>query len=241
MVSTTWAPVALLTREQLAPGPADPVVNLAAAVVLRRQNDTCPAGETFCQYRGWSGLEEEGCVDLQSHHLNCGDCRHSARRRRAATSRVVAASACASTPVSQTAAFPTRSAPTRILALDTAAAVAIRWVTGAWDADGQCGAGEICEMGECVACPGGTTACDLPFSNSVCADLMTDPENCGRCNSWVRRVTVTKLNPSSALEALPAPVASASAHRARRHAATRASRALICRPTSATAGGVGTR
>lgn len=78
MGSTTLAALTvLLCSTRSAAPPADPVTGLADGAVLRRQNGTCPAGETFCEYRGWSGLWEEGCVDKQSDYLNCGDCNHS--------------------------------------------------------------------------------------------------------------------------------------------------------------------
>lgn len=107
----------------------------------------------------------------------------------------------------------------------------------------QCGEGEICDQGQCVACPIDTTPCERMFDTNVCADTMVDRENCGGCSSLVSAAPSTRhvLTLASVREGSPAAAAGVSVHQVRQHAATVPRPALICNSTSTTVGSAGTR
>ncbi|BEI86633.1 hypothetical protein CcaverHIS002_0609200 [Cutaneotrichosporon cavernicola] len=52
-------------------------LDVVDSAILPRQNETCPAGETWCEYLSWDHMWDAGCVNLETHYLNCGSCANS--------------------------------------------------------------------------------------------------------------------------------------------------------------------
>jgi hypothetical protein len=121
----------------------------------------CPAGAIDC-----NGT----CVNPTSDKNNCGACGNVCAGN--------ALGVCLSS-VCRTACSlgnPSLGVNGYGLSCNGACVDATRDVNNCGNCGAACGPGQSCNMGQCVACQGGTTAC-----GGSCANLTSDANNCGAC------------------------------------------------------------